>query len=265
MSGLIVSRQAKKPFLVPEIGLNIYSMEELAYFLYDYIAIVERDFFGPELVEYIGMVLGQKAAADRLRDLREKHGTVGDMVMLIAKSSGYYSEAELLGLQKLLDRRKNTDETELLKEKAYKLAEIKQYVPAINTYKECLKRQESGRSRLTPGFFGNVWYQLGCIYSRLLQLEEAEKAFVTSASLCEDRTCLQKLFYVYRMQENEAAIGQMQEKWHLSEGMIKEWENVYQTTAEETEKTIEVEEMSIDAIKEQYRREHGYQKMTMGG
>lgn len=259
---MIVSRQAKKPFLVPEIGLNIYSMEELAYFLYDYIAIVERNFFGPELAEYIETVLGQKAVADRLRDLREKHGTVGDMVMLIAKASGYYNEAELFGLQKLLDKRKNTDETELLKEKAYKLAEIKQYLPAINTYRECLKRQETENPRLTPQFFGNVWYQLGCIYSRLLQLEEAEEAFVTSASMYEDRTCLQKLFYVYRMQENEEAVSGMKEKWHLSEGMVKEWENVYQTVAEETAKKVEVGKMSIDAIKEQYRREHGYQKAT---
>ena len=259
MSGLIVSHQAKKPFFVPEIGLNIYSMEELAYFLYDYIAIVERDFFGPELAEYIEKVLGQKAVADRLRDLREKHGTVGDMVMLIAKSSGYYNDVELLGLQKLLDKRKNTDETELLKEKAFKLAEIRQYVPAINTYKECLKKQGSG---LSEEFFGNVWYQLGCIYSRMLQLEEAEEAFVNSAALHEDRTCLQKLFYVYRMQENEDAVAQMKETWHLSEGMLKEWDNVYQSAEEEMGKTIEVEKMSIEEIKEQYRREHEYQRMT---
>ena len=55
MSGLMLTQtQSDVPYFIKEIGKNVYSIEELSYYLYNHLYLVDEDFFGDDLIEYIG-------------------------------------------------------------------------------------------------------------------------------------------------------------------------------------------------------------------
>ena len=44
---------SEKPYYITEINKNIYSIEELNYYLYNYLYLVDEEFFSESLIDYI--------------------------------------------------------------------------------------------------------------------------------------------------------------------------------------------------------------------
>ena len=54
MSGLILcSRKSDIPYKIPDASINIYSIEELSYYLYNNAYFLDENFFSDELIDYI--------------------------------------------------------------------------------------------------------------------------------------------------------------------------------------------------------------------
>ena len=51
---------SEKPYYITEINKNIYSIEELNYYLYNYLYLVDEEFFSESLIDYIENELKQK-------------------------------------------------------------------------------------------------------------------------------------------------------------------------------------------------------------
>ena len=72
MSGLILCNdtKVKNPFPVAELGISLYSAEELAYYIYNYVFLLEADFISEPLLYFIGTEL----AMPRLEDVYKRQG-----------------------------------------------------------------------------------------------------------------------------------------------------------------------------------------------
>ena len=50
----------EKPYYIKEVNKNIYSIEELSYYLYNYLYLIDDTFFSDTLIDYIENELKQK-------------------------------------------------------------------------------------------------------------------------------------------------------------------------------------------------------------
>ena len=75
---------SEKPYYITEINKNIYSIEELNYYLYNYLYLVDEEFFSESLIDYIENELKQTTIATGLRQALNKNGNLGEMIAFVS-------------------------------------------------------------------------------------------------------------------------------------------------------------------------------------
>ena len=56
MSVIFCDKLNNKPYYIKEADLNIYSIEELAFFIYEYSVLISHNFINKKLINYIDEV-----------------------------------------------------------------------------------------------------------------------------------------------------------------------------------------------------------------
>ena len=70
---LLCSRElASIPYYIDTVSLNVYSLEEICYYLKHNIEVVEPEFMDGELCEWIRQELKMNSLADKLSRIRRK-------------------------------------------------------------------------------------------------------------------------------------------------------------------------------------------------
>ena len=64
----------EKPYYIKEVNKNIYSIEELSYYLYNYLYLIDDTFFSDTLIDYIENELKQTTIASGLKQIIAKKG-----------------------------------------------------------------------------------------------------------------------------------------------------------------------------------------------
>ncbi len=177
MSGYILcqTKKAEKPYFVENISTNIYSLEELCYYLYHNLYLVDSSVMNEGLCIWISEELDLPRLAAKLRPHLGKFASIEDVLYPIFKEINYLTYDELKALNVKLA--KLDQEAPLLrqKQKGDALVANKMYVSAIKVYQQLLKKE--GLEQVKPGLTMSIWHNLGCAYSYLFQMEKAVECF----------------------------------------------------------------------------------------
>ncbi len=164
-------KSAKVPFYVRNAGMNLYSLEELAYYLYENIYLVDHTTIGERLYAWLEQEAGYKVLAERLR-ADEKTGVhVYHQLMTILRFSEYYQEQELEALSERLKLMSGMQEQERMKYRADELMENRSFWAAVSEYEKILAIRQN--SKLSVEFYAKVWNNLGCCYGRMFLFKKA--------------------------------------------------------------------------------------------
>ncbi len=183
MAGFILCRSeyAQKPFYINNMAINIYSIEELCYYIYNNIYLIGTDLVDDSLINYIDSVLMEKELARQLEFLTEQNAGLSELVITILRYADYYSEDEIASLKQLIDRLDTQNASERLKARADNFLSNKRYESAIRNYELIVYGK---RDRTLPDeFFGNVWHNMGVAYGMLFSFHNAAICFKTAYAL----------------------------------------------------------------------------------
>ena len=137
MSGYILCKasMASVPYYIQNIGTNIYSIEELCYYLHRDLYLVDASLMNAGLCRWISQELGMKELARRLLMLIE-HGTVPleDFVCEILRSINYLPQDELRSYRNKISALEKQSVPVREKLKGDCLMENRKYVNAIRVY-----------------------------------------------------------------------------------------------------------------------------------
>lgn len=186
MSGLLLcGKRATSPYVIREAGVNIYTIEELCYYLYNNTYMVEQEFFNNELVEFVKTEFNMPSLAQKLKYGVDHKSDLATMVLDVLSSNGYYTEDERKNIEKTLMALGSKSKAERMKARADMLLERKKYLSAGNAYKEILNCKEE---KYEPEFIANIWNNIGVTYVRQFMYEDAVKCFKTACDIkrCEE-------------------------------------------------------------------------------
>lgn len=216
MSGMMLcTMQAQKPYFIKEINKNIYSIEELSYYLYHYLYLVEEKFFGEALIDYLENTLELKSIADGLRQLEERGGKLGEKISFVVKNSGYYSQREVDELERHLVMLNSKTSSERIKAKADILMENHKYNLAIIFYRNILNKGRS--SELSEEFYGDVYNNLGVAYARMFEYATAAACFRSAYKLSGNMKSMESVIKADLMDGNENRLRLDQSQYRLSD------------------------------------------------
>lgn len=177
--------QSDKPYYIQAVDVNVYSLEEINYFIYNHMNLVYREFFCSDLFDYIENELKEKEIADRLRQMDESGASVRDMIVYIIKASDYYSAEDINAVSELIININNLSRNERMMIEADSMMKQKHYGTALHIYLDILGTRDPADE--TGGrFYARVAFLTGVVYAKMFMCRNANTYFQMAYDLYED-------------------------------------------------------------------------------
>lgn len=211
MAGVILCRTkvAQNPFFISNMDLNIYSMEELCYYIYNNIYLIGIDLVDDELIKFIGEELGESGLAQRLTYLKKAKAGLAELVITILKYVDYYDSADIELVRDTIESINTQNVYERLKMRADTLLENKKYVGAIKNYELIVNGEIDP---VLPGiFYAKVYHNLGCAYGNMFLYDKARFNFEKAYEIGQHEESKKCLIAAQLLDENYKGVSIQEE------------------------------------------------------
>lgn len=209
---------AALPYYIEQASLNIYSLEELSYYIENNLYLLEMDLMRGELCNWIDKELRLTELAEKLREICLRQGTLAEFVTCILSQSGYCTKEKIRQIAAALEEMENKSEYECCKIKADRYVMNQRYVNAIYEYRRLLRMKEEKNEILV----GNVWHNLGKAYACLFLFREAAASFKRAYELNQNPESLRECLYACLCMRDEKSFDRVAEKNNLTEEKIRQ-------------------------------------------
>lgn len=248
---------AETPYYIESMGIRIYSMEELAYFLYENIYLVDKRMLGERLWEWLRTEMHNPELAERLKKGAEAGGSLQNMVMAILRSVEYYTQEELAELTAKMKVLNTYQEQERLKLRADEYFVGGNYQAAIYEYEKILDIRQS--ERLGVEFYAHVWNNLGVCCCRLFLFGRAARAFRTSWQYQRDPAVLKEYVFAMRLGLSDEDFEEAMELQKIRGSQLEEFLEEYGRLEQEAGEHVA---QPADLAKRLYELEREYERNT---
>lgn len=177
-------RRARTPLSVGQTGPGLYSIEELAWYLYHNVCLIERRFFDERLCQWIGDELEEKELAHRIKSGIDAHANLSNLVIQVVGASDLYTGQEMTELKEKIRSLGTMQEQERLKLRADELLDGGSDWAAMDEYRHILKMHQN--NRLGMAFYSAIWHNLGVCYAQQFLFEQAAECFETAYDYAPD-------------------------------------------------------------------------------
>lgn len=254
MSGYILCRTktAETPYFIENISTNIYSIEELCYYLYHNLYLVDDTIINEELCSWISQELELPDLAAKLRPHLGKFAAAEDILYPIFKEINYLTYEELRVLNSRLRKLDAQPPAVREKEKGDALVENGMYVGAIRVYEKLLEREDLEASR--EGLTESVYHNLGCACSYLFQMEKAVECFWNAYEQGHAREALKCYLLAYRSIRTPIEYESRLTELNVGEDVRQEVKDTLEHFAKKPEK--QVYSQHIDELLEKFTGEY---------
>ncbi|MCI8466283.1 MAG: hypothetical protein HFI63_10620 [Lachnospiraceae bacterium] len=229
MSGLILcsGKRVNNPYPVEELGISLHSGEELCYFIYNYVFLLEPDFINERLLYFIREELGLEKLEEKIRKWVADRSDMAQILYMILQDIHYYSESELVAFRTELEWIRRARPSERAKKKADYLLQKRKYAAAIQLYDNIAGgEQDQG---MTREFMGALYHNKGVACAGLFESERALECLEKAYENLEREEILKEIFMLCQMDESVelpeammlAVPAEQQYKWR------EEYETLY--------------------------------------
>ena len=255
MGELILCRQpiAANPFYIETLSLNIYSLEELCYYVKNNSDLLDADFAGRELCHWIGRELDMKDLETELLALIGEEVPLHVFVEHVLSACGYLTVSEIRNVVSIIERYETYSDQERKKLRADKLLLKERIVDAIYAYQDLIEDKE-----LPSALYGDISHNLGVCFARLFFFNEAKEYFEAAYKRNQKKVTLTALICSYICDGDEEGADKIIEKYRVpaafAQSVIEHAKNAYQSDA------IRDFDQHLSRLKSDHSRQEAYRK-----
>jgi len=221
MGELLICKEAiaALPYYIEGISWNVYSLEELCYYIENNTFLLEKDFMTEELCTWIGKEMKNEKLAERLRDIMRMDGRLSEFILAILTDCGYCPRESMKEIVRILREMEEKTDFECNKIRADRLMEKEKYLSSIYEYKNLLESNEAGEQ--SKELLGAIWHNLGTAYARLFLFGEAKQCYAKAYRLNGHMESLKEYMMVMYCTQDEAGIKEGIDKYQIGEDVLK--------------------------------------------
>lgn len=243
---------ASLPYHLEAVSLNLYSLEELSYYIEHNLYLLDTDFMCDELCGWVERELGLEKTGGRLREILRTGGGLADFVSCILEESCYHPpkvRAQIVGMLREMEHK---SPYECAKLRADRYMENQKYNRAIREYRRLLHMPEDRN----PLVVGAVWHNLGCAYARLFQFSDAIDCFEAAYEKNQNPESLRECLYACRCLWDEGRFEEIARKYGLSDAEVSDIGRSFSEAVQQD--AVKASEEEIEAL----FREKGEQQIA---
>lgn len=182
--------RAKHPYYIESVGIHIWSIEELCYYMKENVYLLDETILGENLAQWIKEELHLPALAKTLAHALETGAPATDFVLPIFRECAYLSEPEFSYFKEELAQVQIEPRDVRKKMKADYLVHYGMYVRAIEEYENLLRKR--GKGRLGTQFYAAVLENMATAYAHLFRFEDAADCLWESYHALRSRKVYEK-------------------------------------------------------------------------
>lgn len=237
MGKLILCSGARtnRPYVFQTTGIHIYSIEELCWYLNHYVYFIDENMFDDTLIDFIGNELKLADRADKLRQLKDRGADLKTIVTAVLCSSDYYTENEIKGLLKTLDRIIGMPPIMRDFVKANIYLKSRQFEEAAEEYKKILASKAA--VDLTPEEYGDIYHNLGVATIHLKGVADAAEIFRQAYERNGREESLQQYLYAVWLNDASDKFKEKADRYRVNEEAAGKLIDDLKLAGEEAEKS----------------------------
>lgn len=259
MSAMLLCRsnRVKEPYYVDDLGLHIYSGEELSYYIYNNAMLIGEDFLSERLYHFLGEELGMTALEAKLRRWAPQ-AELYELLLVILQDIHYYDSAELNQFRRSLENLDRMSQAGKLRARGEYLLKNRRYTAALLQYDRLLG--SNCYEMKDPQFAAEVWMAQGVVQARRYSWVEAADCLRRSIEI-RPMEAAQRMLYQIRCFRPEIPIS---DKCFLGipEETKKQWETALTDAQAEAAGIGKGREVQEFMQKDNIRRAEGLRSLT---
>lgn len=249
---LCTGKLAQEPYQVPYDRVELYSLEELCYYIHDNIYYITEEFFSKELIQWLQEAIGADVLARKCSDiLQEEVISLKDLVITVLCSSDYYKKEEVLETVEVLNHMEKLPFYMKKKIKADQYLKCGRYAKAAVEYRKLL--QGSLAVNFTTVEYGNILHNMGIAHFYSASFHESARDFKEAYAANRDSKSLEHYLFVLLIQEKKEDFESEALALGVSVEEVKQLENKFERMRNEM-KNLQIEDDFIEDCKEKLRK-----------
>ena len=255
---LLCSEQiAGMPYYIEGVGLNVYSLEELSYYISHNVYLIDRSFMSSELCTWMREELHADELAETLEKMMDTGAKLSGFVELLLRWTGYCREEEINEIQQMLVKLENKSEFECRRLRADRLTEKEKYTAAIWEYRNLLgdKAAENEKQSL----IGDIWHNLAFAYAGMFLFDTASECYEKAYRLNGRKESLRECLIMHLCRKDEEAYRKTAAQYEVREEELEKLQEEISAVKNDgemqkfSEKINELAQMTSDGQKERFQ------------
>lgn len=239
---LCAGRRSRIPLRLHNINRNLYSAEEICFYLYHHPATAEDYITDDVLASYYETELGLPAVAERLRMLKASEAGVKDYVAAVFGATLMYTDEEVAEYMREIDRLQELKTWQKQKAKADVYLDHRNYRDALVLYEQMLRnRKENEMPEVTTG---NVYHNLAICELHITGAGTAAGHFAEAYEKNRSPESLRSYLLALRLAQKDNEYLTALEEYEVSELMRTEMDAMLFECMVEAGESPEYQEMA---------------------
>ena len=171
MYQLCRAKAAKHPFYIERIDINIYTIEELCFYLWKNVSLLDESILNEKLCDWLEGELGMQRLAFHLREKLKDAESIAELVLPVFREVRYLNAAEMYAVKEQIGKLEVQTEDIRRKIRADLLVNYGMYSGAVSLYRQILQNRNQGKTGLQ--FYAGVLSNMAGAYGRMFLFREA--------------------------------------------------------------------------------------------
>ncbi len=236
---LCTSKTADTPFTFLNTKVEIYTYEELCFYIFNNTVLISKSVLSDKLFNFIREELGMEELADKLMGLMNKTAYAQDLLIEILNAGDYYTPEEIKTYAAAWQKYRKLSPLQRAKLKADGYLAYRRYIKAATLYDEIL--DDIGDDEDVT-FLGNVYHNRAVAAANNMDLDDAKKFFLKAYEYNNNMESLKGYFYIVATREDTSTLREEIRVRGLDDKYFEE------IMAEIGDSKADVQEMTIFAM-----------------
>ena len=204
---------------------NVYSMEEVCYYIWHNIYMIQEEVFDREFVMWIEKELHMEETSHKLACLIQDHKNLKDIVVTICCSCDYYDEEEINALIRLMDEIEQMPAYARKKHKGDTYLACHSYEKALEEYEKVFESDEILHAEKEA--YGRIFHNMGVAYSNLAEFRKAAEYFLKAYEQNKKDASLSQGLFALRLSKDVEGYKKALVDFDVSPEKQLQWEKEY--------------------------------------
>lgn len=195
---LCEKQQAIIPYMFVNTKVEVYSYEELCFYIYHNVALLHKEQFRTRFITWLHTELGMNELADKIQNRMNADAALNTILVDILSAGSYYSTAEI---QQFVDKQELLSllpPEEQIKLKADSFLMYKRVLKAVSLYDDILRKEDTLEDKR---FVGDVYHNKGVALAKNMELSKAKLCFLEAFNRNQKKGSLEAFIMLRILEE----------------------------------------------------------------